>query len=353
MSVFSHSLRPKFARPNVRALSGLSSLAIGAVCALPAWADTPRVMTDLPAVQSLTARIIGSNDNVETLLTPGSSPHGAQLRPSEARSLANADLLIWLGSEFSPRADEMVDAIAPDIDQLALGEAPGVVLRELTEHGDHDDHDDHDKHDDHDDHAKHDDHDDHEDHDAKGHDDHDHAHGTTDPHLWLDPRNAAVWVGAIADKLAEVDPENAEKYRANAASALSDIQALEAEIAAQFAPILAENAAPKFVVYHDAYGYFTDRFGFPPAMTIADHEGVSTGLRRMVDLRETVSEAGAECLFTEPQFNAAAAEQMAKDLGLRVSVLDPLGANLEPGPDFYAGLLRGISQNLASCLTAE
>ena len=129
MSVFSHSLRPRFARPNVQALSGLSSLAIGAVCALPAWADTPRVMTDLPAVQSLTARIIGSNDNVETLLTPGSSPHGAQLRPSEARRLANADLLIWLGSEFSPRADEMVDAIAPDIDQLALGEAPGVVLR--------------------------------------------------------------------------------------------------------------------------------------------------------------------------------------------------------------------------------
>lgn len=359
------------------------SLAFGLMSSA-AYAAPPEVVTDIPPVHSLVALVMGDLGEPELLLPPGSSPHGHQMRPSEARALNAAELLFWIGPAQSPWLEKAAESIGNDLTSVRLMSLDGTLLRVGGHDHDHDhdedhaetDHDDHEHgedhaeadHDDHDhahdeDHAEagHGDHDHaHEDdHAEAGHDDHDHAHEEdhaeaghddhghdgTDPHVWLNPDNAQIWLPVIAAQLAEADPENAATYTANAEAAMADLAALTAELEEKLSGITAP-----YVVYHDAYGYFTDRFDLPAAGTIADGEAVPAGARSIADLQASAQTQEVRCLFTEPQFNSKTALNLAETLGAQVGTLDPIGTSLDPGAGLYAVLLTDLADELASCL---
>merc|ERR1711995_302601 len=119
-----------------------------------------------------------------------------------------------------------------------------LKFREESIFEDHDDHDDHEEHDDHDEHD-----------DQNGHDDHGHAHGEFDVHIWLDPMNAKEMVHEIAHELGDLDPANKNKYEANAQATIQALDQLINDIEKGI------NKDAKFVVFHDAYQYFEERFG--------------------------------------------------------------------------------------------
>ena len=96
------------------------SLALSLTFAFAAHASD-RIVTDSPVVQSLVAGVTGSIPGA--LMAPGADPHHMQLRPSQARDLARADYLIWIGPEFSPWLDEATLSINPDVVDVRLGEA--------------------------------------------------------------------------------------------------------------------------------------------------------------------------------------------------------------------------------------
>ncbi|MEO1000471.1 MAG: zinc ABC transporter substrate-binding protein, partial [Pseudomonadota bacterium] len=139
---------------------------------------------------------------------------------------------------------------AHDHDEQAHGEEHAEAAHE--EHG-------------HDDHA-------HEEH-AHGDHDHGHDHGAFDPHAWLDPAIARLWLGEIADTLAAADPDGAATYRANADAAIAALTAQEAAIAERLAPITGK----PFIVFHDAYQYFELRFGLEASGAISPGDASSPG----------------------------------------------------------------------------
>ncbi|MCC5984762.1 MAG: zinc ABC transporter substrate-binding protein, partial [Rhodobacteraceae bacterium] len=155
---------------------------IGASLALPAHADAPKVITDIPVVHSLVAQVMGDRGTPDLLLDRGGDPHSFQLRPTQARALEQADLLFWIGPEMSPWLQRAIDGVGVAGDVVKLIEVPGLHLMEYAfghEHGhDHSHgHDDHGhSHDEghghgHDDHGH-----SHDDDHGHGHDDHGHAH---------------------------------------------------------------------------------------------------------------------------------------------------------------------------------
>ena len=339
----------------------LVSAAAAAASAPAAFAEPPRVAADIAPVHSLAAQVMRGVDAPALLMPAGASPHGYALRPSEARALSEADLVIWVGEALSPQLERSVASLAEGARVLELLEAEetrvlafreGVLFGPAPAAADHDhDHGDHDHaHDDHahDDHA-HDDHahDDHEhaDH-AHGHGGHDHAHDGADPHAWLDPENAKAWLGLIADALAEADPANAETYAANAEAGRAAIDAAVADVETMLAPVQDR----RFVVFHDAYQYFEDRFGLNAAGAIALADAADPGPARLAALREAVAEAGISCVFAEPQFDPGLVEAVASETGLDAAVIDPLGVSLDPGPGFYPDLLRAMAASMAECL---
>lgn len=173
--------------------------------------------------------------------------------------------------------------------------------------------------------------------------------GHTDSHIWLDPRNAAAMGRAMASVLAEVDPANAATYRANADALAADMEALEADLRDRLAPV----SDVPYIVFHDAYHYLEHRFGLSPVGSITVEPGRPIGARRLAELRDTVQDRNAACVFAEPQFEPRLIATVTEDTDARTGVLDPLGSDLAPGADLYAALLRDMADALVGCLSAE
>lgn len=313
----------------------------------PAVAEVPGVVTDTPVIHSLVSQVMGELGEPALLLDRGGDPHSFQLRPSQAATLADADLLFWVGPALTPWLERALDGTGLSGEAVALLDAEGVKVLEYGEAHDDHGHDDH-AHDDHghDEHA----HDDHG-HDDDAHDDHghgDHAHEGADPHAWLDPANAAVWLGVIADHLSEADPANAATYAANAAAAIGALDALDAEIRGALAPV---GDQPIFV-FHDAYAYFAAAYGVNVAGTIALGDAADPGAQRLAGIRDELQTEGAACVFAEANHDPGYVNAVIEGTGIRTAVLDPSGALLDPGPDHYARTLRDLATTIAGCVTA-
>lgn len=334
------------------------------ILAAPALADVPRVAVDIPPVHSLVAQVMAGVAEPDLVLPPGLSPHDVALRPSDAAALEGADLVVWVGPELSPAIARSVEALAGGA-VLTLLDAPGTtvhgfregpVFAEIAADDGHDEHD-HDAHE-HDEHG-HDEHghdeehahdDEHSGEDEHGHaDEHGHDHDGRDPHAWLDPENAAIWIEAIRLALTEIDPENASTYAENAAAAVARLATIAEAVEARIAPLRGQS----FVVFHDAYHYFEARFGIEAVGSITLGDGSVPGPRRLEEIGHAVEDLQITCVFAEPQFNAGLVEATLSEAGAQVGVIDPLGVALEPGPDLYEGLLLNMATSFEACLAPE
>lgn len=346
-----------------------------------AFADVPSVATDITPVHSLVSIVMGDLGTPALIVQPGASPHGYSMRPSEAQALDRADLVVWMGEALTPWLEGPIDTLASGAHKIELMSVEGTVLHDYREgatfaahdhdhdehdahsHDDHEGHDheehehshdghDHDKHDDHAEKAGSHDHDHDHDHDetaeshdhGHGHDDHDHS--GADSHAWLDPVNARLWLGVIAQELAELDPDNAATYAANAAAGQADLETLEATLTAELSTL----GDTGFVVFHDAYQYFERRFGLSASGAISMSDASAPSAGRIAELQTAVSEMGAICVFAEPQFNRALVDSVFAGT-TTVGMLDPLGFDLEPGPALYGQILRNMGTEFATCLT--
>jgi zinc transport system substrate-binding protein len=284
----------------------------------------PRIVTSFPLVQSLTAAITGTVP--ETLVKGGGSPHTYAMRPSDARALEHADLVIWIGPGYEGFLERPMAALAGRARSLVLSQAPGVVARNARSGGVWDSHD----------HA------------------HGHSHGHAkrgpeiDGHMFLDPANAQAFARAIGAALVEIDPANAERYRANAVALAAKLGALDAELAAALRPL----AGRPFIVFHDSLQYLEARYGLTPAGSITVSPERRPSAQRLQRLRDRIARANAICVFAEPQFDAALVRTVVEGTRARTGTLDYVGAEKAPGPELYFNVMRGLAKDLSSCLSA-
>ena len=303
----------------------------------PALAEVPAVVTDIPPVHALVSQVMGDLGQPVLLLRRGADEHDFQLRPSQAATVAQADLVVWVGPELTPWLDSAMDTRPEGAEALALLDAEGTITRAYSEAEQKHDHAAKAA-----DHAK-----EGHDHAEEGHDDHSDSHDGTDPHAWLDPGNGRVWLGLIAAELSRLDPENAATYTANAKTAAKGIDTLDAAITAILAPVQGK----PLVTFHDAYGYFGDHYGLTFVGSIALGDASAPGAQRLSALRATIKAGAVLCIFPEAQHDPALVTQMAEGTGARIGdALDPVGSTIEPGPGAYAALLTGMATTFAECL---
>lgn len=331
----------------IRTLTSTVALCIAAA---PALAETPKVMADIAPVHSLVARVMQGVGAPDLLLPPGASPHDFALRPSDAARLADADLVVWVGHGLTPWLEAPLDTLASDAVTLELLETEGwPKLAFRVDANFADDHDDHDPHDgeDHDDHEDHDGHDDHEDdHGATGEDAHAHDHSGTDPHAWLDPAVAAVWLDHVAAALSAADPDNADAYRANAAAGQAEYAAMRAAVTARMAPL----AGRSYLVPHDGYQYFEVAFGLPASGAIALSDAATPGPARIAELRDLVQSGAITCILSDPQTSEGWTDVLRDATTARTALADPIGGAIATGPDLYPALIAALADALENCL---
>ena len=327
------------------ALTAAALLGFGA--AGPATADDElRVVASIKPVHSLVSAVMAGVGEPHLIIRGHSSPHTFTLRPSDAAALENADIVFMVGDTMETALAGPVDVLAGHARVVRLVDAPGLVLRPMREGGVFEDHE-HDSHG----HAGEEDRDAHDDHEDEAMHRDDHAedmddHAPFDMHVWLDPINGWTLARAIAGALAEIDPANAATYNANVDALLHRLEDLTSEIAQEVAPA---RGLP-FIVFHDGYRYFEDRFGLSVAGSVVISPERAPGARRISELREKVSELGVVCVLDEPQFDKRLVRTVIEGSDVRAGTVDPLGSSVEDGPELYFALLRNMAAAFKDCL---
>ena len=312
-----------------------------------AQAEVPTVVTDIPAVQSLTAQVMGDLGKPSVLLGQNSDAHHYQLKPSQAGELQDAGLVIWIGPRMTPWLARALDGLGAQDRTLELLGAPGSHVRHFSGADPHDHSADMDDDDDHDAHAE----------EAHDHDAHDHdAHASEtvqsdlDPHAWLDPDNAKVWVGLIAQDLSRIDPEHAETYASNAKAAQARITEMDTRLKAQFAPVQDK----PFLVYHAAYGYLADHFGLHVAGSLSDSDATTPGAAHMVSLRDEAKTDKIYCAFPDAQHDPKMVDILVDGTPVKLGgPLDPSGSTLTYGPGLYEALMQDVADTITACLSSQ
>ncbi len=284
------------------------------------------VVVSLKPIHSLVAGVMGDTGAPRLLLGGAASPHTYQMRPSEARALSDADLIVWIGEAMETFLERPIENLGSEAEVVTLHEASGLRLLPNREGGLWEDHES-------------------EVH-VDEHDDHGHDHGEYNMHVWLDPGNARRMAGVVADALARVDPDRAETYRGNAEAVRSRIAGLESSLRKRLAPVRRH----AFIVFHDAYQYFEFAFGLAGRGAVALDPARPPGAKRLAELRAALDEHDIRCIFTEPQFEPDLVSVVAEGTGIRTAVLDPLGVDFEPGPDAWFEIMRGVGDAIADCL---
>jgi zinc transport system substrate-binding protein len=296
-------------------------------------AAAPKVTTDIAPVHSLVARVMQGVGEPSLIVEPGASPHGYSMRPSQARELSGAQVVVWVGEALAPWMERRLKNLARGAVALELMAVEGTTLLPYREGATFEGHD----------HG-------HAHGHAHGHSHgHAHDHDEMDSHVWLDPVNARLWLGTIAETLAKADPQNATTYRANAAAAQAEMDALVAEVSARLAPVRGR----PFLVFHDAYQYFEARFGVTAAGSIALSDASAPSAARVAAVRDKVRSLGATCVFAEPQFEPKLVQTVIEGTPARRGVLDPLGGAHTPGAGLYPAMIRDLADALVGCLASS
>jgi len=279
------------------------------------------VVASIAPVHSLVAAVMAGVGEPRLLVPGGSSPHSHALRPSDARAIEAAGLVVWVGPGLENFLERPIASLARASGVLRLADTEGLRLLPLR------------------------------DEDGHGHSHgHGHRHGAAgadiDMHLWLDPANAQRMAERIGEALAGIDPDNAEAYRRNALALRERLAALDEEIARRMAPL----AGRPFVVFHDGYQYFEKRYGLAQAGVLTVNAEVSPGAERIRRLRTRIAADGIACVFVEPQFSTTIAQAVVEGSDAKIGRLDPLGAGLAPGPGLYPRLIENLAASFRECL---
>ena len=320
-----------------------------------------KVVTSIKPIHSLASYLMDGVSKPDLIVDGYSTPHGFALKPSHAKMLQEADLIFWVGEGLENFLIKPLNSIAKKAEKIELMEIKGLKKLKFREKNIFDGHDDHgheeeghdeDKHEE-DEHKHEEDEHKHEEeghdedkHEEEGHDEHgheDHAHGEYDPHIWLDPVNAKIILNEMVEHLIENDEKNSSTYKNNLAKALKDIDKLIKDVKSEL------NKDISFIVFHDAYQYFENRFNVSVLGAFTVNTDVMPGAEQLSEIREIIEHDKVSCIFSEPQFNPDIINAVAKDMDIKTGVLDPLGATLDSGKGLYFKLIKNMSKSFKGC----
>jgi zinc transport system substrate-binding protein len=268
----------------------------------------PAVVTALYPLQFLGERIGGDQVTVSNLTKPGAEPHDVELNPRQVGEISDAALVVYLNG-FQPAVDEAVEQEAKD---RAFDAGSAVDLLPIAAH---------------DEHAE-----------VPG-EEHEEAAGGTDPHVWLDPVRFATITDRLGERLAATDPAHAADYRARAATLHAELDALHQE----FATGLKTCARREIVTSHTAFNYLAQRYGLTEVGITGISPEAEPSPQRLAEVAAEARSTGATTIFFETLVSPKVAETIAREVGARTAVLDPLEGLTEPGSDYFSVMRANLT----------
>jgi zinc/manganese transport system substrate-binding protein len=271
---------------------------------------------------------LGDNVTIETIIPAGVDVHTFEPSPADAQKLAGANLIVMNGLGLDEWALSLLEAAGKseeDVLELAEGidESNAWVYLEGEEHDEEEG----------------------EEHSEE--EGEEHGHGGTDPHIWLDPKGAAIYVDRIAARVAAELPERAAEIESARDAGLAEIAALDEELRVGFAAV--EASARKIVTFHDAFGYFARAYGIEIVGVAVEAPGQEPSAKEIAALIDAIKAAGVTSVFSEAQFPSKVLDQVAAETG--ATVLENLYSDAlgnAPANSYLGAMRANASAILAS-----
>lgn len=266
------------------------------------------IYTSFFPIYNLTKQIAGDKFEVMSLGSLETEAHDREPSAKDLASLNEAEVLIINGAGMEAWKDDVENSTNLEI----LDTSEGLDLIKTDE--DDDDHD-HEEDQDYDDHEEEEHEDDH-DHEEEGH----HHHGLYDPHTWLSPVNGKLQAEKIANKLAELDPVNADYFKANYEKIAKDLDDISKEYKEKFAKVDRHS----FVVPHQAFDYICRDFDLeqiPLTGITSTEEPDAKAMEKVIKLAK---EENINTIFYEKGGSDKAASVIASEIGGKTSPLSTL-----------------------------
>ena len=271
---------------------------------------------------------LGDNVTIETIIPAGVDVHTFEPSPADAQKLAGANLIVMNGLGLDEWALSLLEAAGKseeDVLELAEGidESNAWVYLEGEEHDEEEG----------------------EEHSEE--EGEEHGHGGTDPHIWLDPKGAAIYVNRIAARVAAELPERAMAIESARDAGLAEIAALDEELRVGFAAV--EASARKIVTFHDAFGYFAGAYEIEIVGVAVEAPGQEPSAKEIAALIDAIKAAGVTSVFSEAQFPSKVLDQVAAETG--ATVLENLYSDAlgnAPANSYLGAMRANASAILAS-----
>lgn len=270
------------------------------LCLINAAHAAPTVVASVKPLQLIAAAITEGVAVPQLLMEGGHDPHHVTLRPSDRRRLDQADLVLWVGPVLEPGLEDVMMDLESEV--ITAQAAPDVTLLE--------------------------------------------SEGATDPHLWLDTRNARHIASALVAALQKLDAGNAQRYATNLEAFTRALDKTDTDIAMA----LDSQRNTAWAASHQAFGYFVAQFGLQQPLTLTDSSNSAPGVRRVMQLRETIATQNIRCLLTETSENPAELDALLEGTMLHVVGADVLGTQLPSNANGYPDLMLALAKAVASCL---
>lgn len=276
--------------------------------------SAPTVAASTGIWADVTEQVAGDDASVDQLIPDATSPHEFQLSAEDRAAVEDSLLLVYNGADLETGIP--IDEI--DVPKFAVADHAGELLP-FEEPGEH----------------------------AEGEEP---ADGGVDPHVWMDPSRVAAAIPALADALAEADPDHAEGYRSRAETYSAELRALDAEIEQKVGSIPPQDR--KLVTSHDAMGYFADRYGFEVLATPFPASGpeAEASAQTIKEVEDAVRSSGVPIVFAQETDDSEVLKRIAGETG--VSIEEHLLVEAPGEAGTYVGMLRQDAELLRDGLAA-
>lgn len=311
----------------MRALTVLLIAGVLAVvgCGKKAAGDgKPKVAVSIFPIYDVTRRIAGDRLDVMLVLPPGKSEHGYDPTPREIARLEGAKLGLAVGLDMDGWVENIMRTAGGGTKLVRVGDKVQIMPIDVEPIGE--------------DEAEHDE------HEGEKREDHDHELGAPDPHVWLDPERMLQIVDAIAAELIEIDPQGKDTFAKNAEALKASIQATDAKVRER------SKAWTKrtIVTFHGSMAYYAKRYGIRIAVVVEPIAGKEPTATYIAEVIAAIKRSNAAALFTEPQLDRGPGETIAREAGIPLGELDPVGG--VAGRDSYEALLVWNTDQLEKVL---
>jgi zinc transport system substrate-binding protein len=270
----------------------------------PEDAGRPRCGATVFPLYDIARNVAGDKMDVIQILPPGASPHTYEVSPRQVKQLQGVSVVFSIGHGLDDWADTLVDTV-PGARKFVVDD--GIQLREFAAAEDHGEH---------------------------GHDEAGHDHEGVNPHYWLSVENGKIIAQNIAREAIRIDPANETYYNDALQAYLGKLD----EVKRQTEQRMKSLPDKKIITFHNAWFYFAEEFGLEIVGTFEPSPGKQPTPRHMADLQDMARRHDVSAVFSEPQLSKDAVASFVEDIGLKLSVLDPLGG--VEGRDSYINLIK-------------